>query len=390
MSLVVGFCFHFTLILPQAHLFPLTTFACTHNPSGLTSTAFSMFKQATETYILWLTLALTAGLVISLLAGLANFSESRHLPFFLLRRQAVERAWRYLGFSAFFLILGLAVMTAGKPAMELVFPPTATPTISPTPSSTPTVTLSPTITLTPSLTLPPTGTLTPSPTFTASLTATPAYPAVLITPILDATVTPDPNAAIGPITVATGYNSRFVPVGASLNFDAGNLTALFAIFTYNNMTNSVQVSTIWFKNSEPIYIDTASWEGGTGGYGASSCPLEICLYEAGNYRVAIYVGEALKQSADFVITGTPPTRTPTPSATFTVTNTPTITPTPTVTDTPTITPTFTSTATRTPTFTPTATLTRTPTNTLRPVLATDYARTAIAVTRTARAATPTP
>jgi len=105
------------------------------------------------------------------------------------------------------------------------------------------------------------------------------------------------GAAIGPITVAIGYNSRFVPVGASLSFDASTLTSLFAIFTYNNMTNGAQVSTIWFKDSEPIYIDTASWEGGTGGYGASSCPLEICLYEAGNYRVAIYVGEALKQAA---------------------------------------------------------------------------------------------
>jgi hypothetical protein len=348
-----------------------------------------MFKQATETYILWLTLALAAGLVISLLAGLANFAEARRLPFFMLRRQAAERGWRYVGFGAFFLLFGVAVVAAGKPAMELVFPPTTTPTVSPTPSPTPTITLSPTITLTPSLTLPPTDTLTPSPTFTASLTATPAYPAALVTPIPEATVTPDPSAAIGPITVATGYNSRFVPTGASLNFEAGTLTSLFAIFTYNNMTNGAQVSTIWFRNSEPIFIDTASWEGGTGGYGASACPLEICLYEAGNYRVAIYVGETLKQAVDFVITGTPPTRTPTPSATFTVTNTPTITPTFTVTNTPTITPTFTATATRTPTFTPTATLTRTPTNTLRPVLATDYARTAIAATRTARAITPT-
>ncbi len=382
-----------------------------------------MFRQATETYLLWLTLALAVGLVISLLAGLANLSESRRLPFFMLRRQAAERGWRYFGFSIFFLLFGLAVIMGGKPAVELAIPPTLTPTISPTPTITPTFTRSPTLTLTPSLTLPPTDTLTPSPTLPPTDTVTPAYPAAQITPILEATVTPDPNAAIGPITVATGYNSNFVPTDASLNFDASNLTTLFAIFTYNNMTNGAQVSTIWFRNSEPIYIDTAAWEGGTGGYGASPCPLEICLYEPGNYRVAIYVGETLKQAVDFVIAGLPPTRTPPPPATFTATNiftvtststatntatatstrTPTFTPTHTPTRTATYTRTFTptrtqtftpsatpsATSTRTPTSTPSMTLTRTPTHTLRPVLATDYARTAIAATKTARAAPPT-
>ncbi|MBI3244749.1 MAG: hypothetical protein HYZ49_20925 [Chloroflexi bacterium] len=382
-----------------------------------------MFKQATETYLLWLTASLAVGLVISLLAGLANFSESRRLPFFMLRRQATERGWRYLGFGVFFFLLGLVVITAGKPTIELIIPPTTTPTVSPTTTITPTVTLSPTITLTPSLTLPPTNTLTPSPTLPPTDTPTPGYPAAQITPILNATVTPDPNAAIGPITIAIGYNSNFVPTGASLNFEAGNLTTLFAIFTYNNMSNGMQVSTIWFKDGQPLYIDTAAWEGGTGGYGASPCPLEICLYEAGNYRVAIYIGDSLKQFADFVITGSPPTRTPTPSATFTITNTftatstatatntatatptrtntstrtptltrtSTFTPTPTFTRTSTFTPssTYTATATRTPTFTPSITPTRTPTNTLRPVLATDYARTAIAATKTASTLPPT-
>jgi len=51
MSLVVGFCFHFTLILPQAHLFPLTTFACTlagNYQSGISVVDFTNPAAATE------------------------------------------------------------------------------------------------------------------------------------------------------------------------------------------------------------------------------------------------------------------------------------------------------------------------------------------------------
>lgn len=361
-----------------------------------------MFGQSTETYVFWLAGLLGLGCAVSLIAGMAELSRARRLPFFLLRRQAIERGWRSLISGVFFLILGLAVLVGGKPLAETVIPPTLSPTLSPTPSVTPTETLTPTVTLTPSLTLPPTETLTASPTLPPTQTPTPGYPAGRFTNIPEATVTPQPDAVIGLITVAVDQTDSGQPIGAASQFDAAALTKLVALYSYDKMTNGVQTSTVWYRDAAPIYIDTALWEGGTGGSTVvgDECPLARCQFLPGNYRVAVFVGDQLKRWADFVITGTPPTPTYTPSDTATPSPTPTATFAPTVTDTATTTATASRTATRTQTLTPsitpsrtpslTASLTRTrtPTNTLKPVYATDYARTAIAATATKKAGGP--
>src|SRR3972149_1324849 len=96
-----------------------------------------MLRQSTETYILWMTIALGIGVVISLLAGLAELSHARKLPFFLLRRQAIERGWRNILIGIIFLLIGLAANIGGRPMIELVVPPTLTPTVSPTPTPPP-------------------------------------------------------------------------------------------------------------------------------------------------------------------------------------------------------------------------------------------------------------
>jgi hypothetical protein len=378
-----------------------------------------MFMQATETYIVWALIALGIGIFISLLTGIFELARARNLPFFLLRRQATERGWRNIVIGVFFTLLGLALLIGGKPLIEIVVPPTITPTVSPTPTVTPTMTLSPTITLTPSNTLPPTDTLTPSPTLTPSETPTPGYPSNLITPIPEATVTADPEAIIGIITVAQDQTENGQPIGAAFEFDASVLTKLVALYSYDRMTNGVQTSTVWYRDGVPIYIDTDLWQGGTGGSTVigDTCPLEQCLFLPGTYRVAIFVGDQLKRSADFVITGTPATRTSTPSntpspsatatasdtatATSTASNTSTRTATATMTPsfTPSLTPSRTSTFTRTntatntrtatasatatKTLTPSRTATRTVTNTIPPIFQTDYARTAEAQTATA-------
>ncbi|MBI2976546.1 MAG: hypothetical protein HYY33_06305, partial [Chloroflexi bacterium] len=111
-----------------------------------------ILRQSTEAYLWWLTLALGLGLALSLLAGLYDLSRARSLPYFLLRRQALERGWRSILIAVFFLLFGIAVALGGKPLVELVITPTVTPTISPTPSLTPTLTRTPTITPVPSAT----------------------------------------------------------------------------------------------------------------------------------------------------------------------------------------------------------------------------------------------
>jgi hypothetical protein len=360
-----------------------------------------MFGQSTETYVSMTAGLLGLGFAVSLAAGVIELARARRLPYFLLRRQALEHGWRSLILSVFFLIFGLAVLIGGRPLVETVVPATLTPTISPTPSITPSPTASPTITLTPSLTLPPTDTLTPSPTAPPSVTPTPGYPAGLITPIPDATVTPQPDAVIGLITVAVDQTDTGQPVGAASQFDAGQLTKLVALYSYDKMTNGVQTSTVWYRDGAPIFVDTAVWVGGTGGSTVvgDECPLAQCQLLAGNYRVAVFVGSQLKRFADFVITGTPPTPTVTPSVTATASDTPTVTPTPTASSTATLTasptatatasatftrtlrPTATASSTRTATLTPSVTFTPSPSSTIRPIWATDYARTA---TRKAR------
>ncbi|MBI5053851.1 MAG: hypothetical protein HZB52_11380 [Chloroflexi bacterium] len=61
----------------------------------------------------------------------------------------------------------------------------------------------------------------------------------------------------------------------------------------------------------PPSVHWCRWIYGVGGYAAAKCPLVQCKWNAGNYRVSIFLGDTLKRSADFVISGMPITATPT-------------------------------------------------------------------------------
>jgi type VI secretion system secreted protein VgrG len=270
-----------------------------------------MFQLSTDSFLFWTTTALTLVLAVLLLRGLFMLFQSRGEPFFMIRRQKLESGWRNIGFAFVFLLIAVSLNLAAKPLIEIVIPPTLTPTISPTPSLTPTRTLTPTITLTPSQTLPPTLTLTPSLTFTASPTGTPGFPAELVTPINSTPITPNANAAVGVITIAQNYNARYVPIGAATQFDAGRISDLYAIYTFNDFNEGFQLTVVWYKDGKPLFIDTDRWIYGVGGYAAAKCPLVQCKWIAGNYRVSIFLGDTLKRSADFVVSGTPITATPT-------------------------------------------------------------------------------
>ena len=192
--------------------------------------------------------------------------QSRGEPFFMIRRQKLEGGWRNIGFAFVFLLIAVSLNLAAKPLIEIVIPPTLTPTISPTPTVTPTKTLTPTITLTPSLTLPPTLTLTPSLTFTASPSATPPYPSNLITPPSGTLVPPNANAGVSAITIATGYTSRYVPLGAANQFDASKISDLYALYTYDGFNEGMQYTEVWYKDGIPIYIFTERWIYSAGGF----------------------------------------------------------------------------------------------------------------------------
>jgi hypothetical protein len=122
---------------------------------------------------------------------------------------------------------------------------------------------------------------------------------------------------------------------------------LYGTFSYDNMIEGVQWSALWYRDGQLVYLETAPWNGGSGGYGYTDWNPSSELWLAGNYEVQIFIGSQWKVSGLFIVTGDPPT------ATVTLTQTPTQTSTYTPTPTNTLRPTRTQTPTRTPRVTPT-------------------------------------
>jgi type VI secretion system secreted protein VgrG len=134
------------------------------------------------------------------------------------------------------------------------------------------------------------------------------------------------------------------------------------------MIDGVQWTALWYREGELVFFETQPWDGGTGGLGFTNWEPVPEQWMPGNYQVQIFVGLEAKAVGDFVVTGVPVTRTPTPSLTPAATISPTITlsPTPFPTLTRTVSPTPYPTQTRTPvtpSITPQPTQTRTVTPT---------------------------
>jgi hypothetical protein len=130
----------------------------------------------------------------------------------------------------------------------------------------------------------------------------------------------------------------------------------------------VQWSALWYRDGELVHYETATWAGGTGGYGLVRWEPGEEFWLPGEYQVQMFVGLEWKVVGRFIVEGEPNTATPTltPTLTLTPTNTrtPTFTPTPSLTRRPSNTPAPSST--RVPTRTPLPTDTRWPTSTPSP------------------------
>lgn len=172
------------------------------------------------------------------------------------------------------------------------------------------------------------------------------------------TITPNPDALFSFIQFARELGDDLQPIEPSTEFD-NPIDKIFGAFSYNNMSDGVQWSALWYRQGELVYYETKPWDGGTGGYGYTDWDPGSNEWLPGTYEVQIFVGDAWKSSGFFTVSGTPPTPSTTPSPTISPTpsNTPTktrtITPTQTKWPTSTVTETNTPTATRTPRVTPT-------------------------------------
>jgi hypothetical protein len=262
-----------------------------------------MTIDQTVSWLAW-TLVLT-GLVLGAVAVRRVFQVGR-LRYYLLRREQAAGAWRLLLMAAAVIMASIVVFALGQPAAYVVFPPTPSITPTRTPSSTPTVTQTPTITVTPSISL------TPSVTPTATASFTPELPESLLLLYQD-DITPEPEAILSPILVATSLTGFNIPIDPAETFD-NPVGRLYGSFSYDHMTDGARWIAFWYLDGEVICYESELWNGGTGGYGYTECLPEGGWAE-GEYEIQVFVGTQWEVSTRLQIRGGPPTATLTPSPT---------------------------------------------------------------------------
>jgi hypothetical protein len=168
-----------------------------------------------------------------------------------------------------------------------------------------------TITNTASITPTPTISLTPTITPTPTETSIPVLPEA-ISLLIRETITPRPDAVFSPIEMATRLDQFNRPVNAADSFE-NPILRLFGAFTYNNLTDGVRWTAIWYRGEDVVCLESDPWTIGTGGSGYTVCEPRVWL--PGDYEIHMFIGEAWRVSKTFSIVGDPPEPTLTPSPT---------------------------------------------------------------------------
>lgn len=279
---------------------------------------------------------LVVGALLALLAGIQTLVRAPRQAFYLLRREAFQAGWRLIILAAGFAGLAGIVRGFGIPTVFRYVVPTPTITLTPSLTLSPTVTLTPSITPTPTRTPIPTGTVRPAPTDTLAPSPTPRLPPS-VAQTFSVLVTPDPNAEIGPVTLARFFTAEYMPFSPS-NVFLNPLSRLYAFFTYSHMNFGVQWTVLWYRDQVPAYYESHPWDGSVAGNGYTEWNVAPGFFLPGSYEVQIFVGSQWKSSGRFTVVGNPPTTTPTftpiPTETPSATATPPPPPMPTLTAVP--------------------------------------------------------
>ena len=253
-------------------------------------------------------LAGTAGTII----GISQIRSASKLRYFLLRRQRILAGWRLMGAGILLILTGLVTIRFGRQAAYVIVRPTPSMTPSPTITRTPTITSTPTITLTPTITA------TPSVTFTPTETGTPQLPAEIAI-LIRSTEPTDRDPLFSQPVLARRLDRENQPISPGEDFE-NPIGILYAAFTYNNLSDGVRWTAIWYRGTEVVCLETQSWDGGTGGYGYTECTPNA--WYPGEYEIRIFWGERWMTSVRFEVIGNPPTATPSPTASGTATDSP--------------------------------------------------------------------
>ena len=256
--------------------------------------------------ILFMAIILVVGVFAAAWVGWMQINAARKLPYYLLRKERTLIGWRWFALAGMFALASIVTASLGPRAVYILYPPT--PSITPSATMTLTPTITPTLKNTPTATITPTATVTP----TATQTPTPSLPEEIRVLLLRETQVFDPEAVFSPIQVAERIDRNNIPIGPSELF-SNPVGRLFGAFTYNNLSDGLRWTAIWYSETDMICLETNIWDGGTGGYGYTEC--EPRQWLPGEYEIQIFLGEIWMVSARFTIEGDPPTPTITLSPT---------------------------------------------------------------------------
>jgi hypothetical protein len=243
--------------------------------------------------VLLLALLAFVGLIAAGWYGWRVAQSASRMPYYLLRRERILAGWRAIAIGVVFGLAGLALLLFGRPAAYTLFPPT--PSLTPTP----TLTVTPTITLTPTVTLTPTITPTLEHTLTPTTSPTPSLPEEITIPRLSS-VTPNPDAAFGPIRFA--FELEYPPGETFEEFEDPQGT-IYGIFEYNFLDPGVGWTALWYQGDEIICTESLLWEGPTGGWGFTECTPDA--WRSGDYEVRMFVAETWKVTSGFSVLAGP-------------------------------------------------------------------------------------
>jgi len=242
--------------------------------------------------IRWVAYALVIASAIPFGLSIPHFIKSRRAPYYILRQDALKKAWRWVLVTLVLQALALTLLIVA-PRLATVYP---APTATPPPTRTPAPTRTPRPTRTPTAT----ATRRPTATPTAILTPTPAVPLpdIALTPLPSA-VPADEDARIELTALATEKDESSLPVNPGSEFPPGDHW-MYLFFTYEGMKNNVKRTFAWYKDGQFLErcSDSGLWEWGDHGRTWYRCP---GVWEPGAYQVHVFIETRLQFVAEFVI-----------------------------------------------------------------------------------------
>lgn len=247
-------------------------------------------------YFLWIFGVCLAGILIGVLVAARYTREAKTSQFYFIREQARVRAGRVMILVGFLVVItvALAILLSVSNTFTRIAQasPTPTPTLSPTTLPTPVATASTTPVLPP--TPKPTATASPSSTIIPTI----GTPSSALTPIVGVE-TPSPDATFGEITLARGVTEDNKPKDPGTVFSA-RISQLYAFFDYQNLSDGVLWTQVWYREGKEIGSESNLWEWGS--HGTAWIFLKpVDGYSRGEYEVRLYIGDELRQSATFTV-----------------------------------------------------------------------------------------